>query len=612
MILLLQPLNRETGKDRPALRRGVCVSLGDFMNEDKKDDSSNSFQYEFFQPSFSSLDYSFSAVQNDVAQQTSFPAAQNTQTTGAVKEAPAQPVVPPALTEPQDLQPVVPSALMEPSARQPLVPPAVMETLALQPVVPLVMQSPTLPINQIQAVQPDARMRRSHIDAQGALLCFENAHKPPQLRSIEYPDGTRTQFNYDLEGALEVIVDRDERKLRRVSPVAFDGFAMWSLGQGDTAEIRPIVHSNGNCEIQSKCGLRQVTLTNGRSATVKKPQNPVEFEFVLLKVFWRIDVDRSNFLSFDELEQALRQRWFEGDELEVLKFICEKFQNIKDFRRTHANCPGVRADDVLEYAESIKHQKKILAVDSDLIPESSWDSRVEYMDSVSCDQIYATSDKRLSVRADAIKQGVASSPNFLAALRPLAHCNPDAILKMIGDESDGFIPVQFPGSQHQTKIIVTPPDRTDSAKLSRSGLHGQWVRVLEKAYREYLTSFKLIDNVENALALLTGSCTELPVSEFSTDGVSEVLMQTRSRRAAVVRVRPGKSFEVNGNIVVSGQCYGILDVDPLTLKVTLASPWGTGCTCDHLGSPIKWSDGTDGSFGIELNQLLAVAEVLFY
>lgn len=583
------------------------------MDEDKKEGStSDPLDYQFFQPSFGTLNYSFSQPSTDVL-------GAATPSAVAGLPVPAPPVQAVAL---KDFCDKAPEPLFVPSkdlcsidakpAAELLAPPKP-QAASPQAAQPPQVEFPRPPENvlrgqSIPSPTPDYRARRSHIDAKGALLCFEGSNA--QLRVIEYPDGTRAQLSYDVEGRLDSVVDRDGRTLRRVGAEKPDGFATWSMGEAESAEVKAIVHADGIFEFVSTQGLRQVTLTDGRNAMVSKPKRSADMELVLLKVFWRIDVDRSNSLSIEELNQALRQRWFAGDELEVCTLMAENFDKIKQSRRSHSNCPGIRAEDVLEYLERVKAKRKLERADCDLVPGNSPDSQVEFLPGVAVEKLYADNDNRLSIRIEAIKQGADSSPHFLAALRSLARFNPDAILAMIGRESDGFLPIRFPGCSEN--IVVTPADRRDSARLSRSCSYGQWVRILEKAYREYLSSYKAIDSPETAFALLTGNCQTIVASSADSNVVSELLTGTSARRPAVVTIRKERSFNVDGNIVVSGHCYGVVDIDPVTLKFTLANPWGTATSCDADGTPIKWSDGSDGTFSLSLDHLLQVAEAIHY
>jgi hypothetical protein len=52
------------------------------------------------------------------------------------------------------------------------------------------------------------------------------------------------------------------------------------------------------------------------------------FEASLLKIFWRIDVDRNNHVSYSELTQAIESDWFAGDEKLLAKVLLACYDDI--------------------------------------------------------------------------------------------------------------------------------------------------------------------------------------------------------------------------------------------------------------------------------------------
>lgn len=114
-----------------------------------------------------------------------------------------------------------------------------------------------------------------------------------------------------------------------------------------------------------------------------------------------------------------------------------------------------------------------------------------------------------SITPDAVLQGATGDCYFLSAVASLAKVDPQAITSMIKDNGDGSFTVTFPGAPDEP-IDVTLSE--SDAKYAKDANHGDWVRILEKAYGIYCSRsmwrravFDIFETTPNAVAAGGGS-----------------------------------------------------------------------------------------------------------
>lgn len=230
-----------------------------------------------------------------------------------------------------------------------------------------------------------------------------------------------------------------------------------------------------------------------------------------------------------------------------------------------------------------------------------------------------------SVKPEAVLQGRVGNCYFMAAMASLAQTNPKAIVDMIKDNGEGTYTVTFPGAKDEP-ITVSAPTEYELSRFARSGPHGTWPAVLEKAYGAYCSKcvsrqsiFRLGraanspqeatdgGSVRNAgLEILTGR----PIDRLlvDTDDIHTALMEAfRDGRPATAFINNelGAIIGLADNLtndagIPCGHEYSLLSYDPEKKTLTIRNPWGQVEPRGRDGKPRDGKD--DGIFRMTLEE----------
>src|SRR5262249_25222461 len=200
--------------------------------------------------------------------------------------------------------------------------------------------------------------------------------------------------------------------------------------------------------------------------------------------FNRLDKDGNGFVSQDEIEQAMHDRSFKGDDAIFVTTLHKNWQALaqENDDGVLTDRKGISKEDMTAF-DGLQRADR----DADVVKEvrntlASSQNRLEY---ATCREAFADSGHpEKSITAEAIRQGNTGDCYFLAALGSMAESNPRAVANMIKDNGNGTYTVTFPGDP-ENPVTVKAPTEAEMATYQSGSQYGTWPAILEKAYAKH-------------------------------------------------------------------------------------------------------------------------------
>ena len=317
----------------------------------------------------------------------------------------------------------------------------------------------------------------------------------------------------------------------------------------------------------------------------------------------RIDKDGDGFFSQEEIDAAMHDKSFKGDDARFVAMLKENGKEIQKLNDDEIGpeSRGVSFGDIekLDLLKAEHSKEKIVsAVDYSLNSSEETLSRTNH-------ELFTNGDAKVSIKPDAVRQGAIGDCYFLAAVASLASTNPEAVQKMIKDNKDGTYTVTFPGDPEHPLTVEAPTD-AELAHYTHGNEYGTWPAVLEKAYGKYRGGTQ--DEADGGAIMakgvdllspggvdtdLMGTTTEAELDEK----LQETLKNGRPITASINNYGPLAKYIVDDGLV-DGHVYSVVGYDPNTKMVMVRNPWGEG---EPLNADGTAKDGNnDGQFQMSL------------
>jgi hypothetical protein len=291
-------------------------------------------------------------------------------------------------------------------------------------------------------------------------------------------------------------------------------------------------------------------------------------------IFTRVDGDRDGHITACEVNSALHNTSFTGQDAAAVAALYDNISDLEDL-----------ADDELGPENDGVTVADLNAFER-LGSSSTLRSGVEGRYAVAPSQVSSTASQLFSrgiasISAAAVNQGGVGDCYFLAALAGLADHNPAAIQRMIRENSNGTFTVSFPG---RSPVTVARPTEAEIGLGATANSDGIWVTVMEKAYarlRDSDTDYEAIDggSVSEGIEALTGkSTTTWNISLHGNDSVrSEIATALSEGRVVTANIRPELFSNASRREgMPTRHVYTIMGVDPSTHEIIVRNPWGSG------------------------------------
>ncbi len=376
--------------------------------------------------------------------------------------------------------------------------------------------------------------------------------------------------------------------------------------------VGPAAKSESDLNVKSIPTTGQPGNENLRSDSLKRLAD---------KNFDRLDTDHDGFIDKSELDAAMVNPAFKGEDAQLIGALKRHRENLEELSNDEwgDENDGITRADIEEFSKLVTRSDK----------DSSEEKLVGEIDRLfyrsgqtlgtASHELFANKSNPLSsVNPEAVKQGRIGDCYLMAAMAAVA-ATPEgkqAIINMIKHNADGTYTVTFPGDPSKP-VTIQPPTDAELGLYAQGSPHGTWPAVLEKAYGKYCNAnnVDLHDGIRRGavtavgLKLLTGrdvdtDLLELTSKEDTHKKLAEAMWHGRPVTAAT-RAEPGKLAGLSDGLtddagIPSGHLYTIESYDPATRMVTIRNPWGYGETVDANGKPIDGND--DGVFTMTLDQ----------
>ncbi len=300
------------------------------------------------------------------------------------------------------------------------------------------------------------------------------------------------------------------------------------------------------------------------------------------------DADADGVLTEDELLEAIADPAYTGEDAAALVALYRRYDEVK----------GASNDQV--FGETGISVNDLLVVEAAAANGDDFARLGVYFDAAKdrADNASAVLFGAGGPDPYAVQQGGFADCTFHAALSALALQRPDDITNMIQANADGSFTVTFPG---EDPVNVPPLTDGQLGIGGTAGANGQWVTVLEIAYRE------VTNNREGALTgagirTLTGNGTIpwLP----GLDSPDSILASIDAALDADGVVTVSNNF--GSENLPEWHIYSVLDYDTANGTITIRNPWGRGELEDANGAPIDGTD--DGVFTVTEEEFLELFE----
>jgi hypothetical protein len=323
-----------------------------------------------------------------------------------------------------------------------------------------------------------------------------------------------------------------------------------------------------------------IPVTKGKKTNVALPPPHDAFSTVVFKQFATLDEDKDGFVRKDDLNRALQNPKFVGDDaamIAALRAAIGDLDNLVDDVGFDAD--GVTLADMTEYdrigAKDPKNATVATARNQFAFAQSKIKSRSP--------NLFDADPDVLSVR-----QGMIGDCWLIASVVAVGIIDKAAVRALAKPDPNGkdFI-VKFPGVPEEIKI--TAPTDGEIATYALS--NGLWLPVLEKAFgialqRDSLffhsnSTLKEIDGgfIKTGLEVVTGSSVDEDELSFTFEGSTrDKLKRAVVKKRAMCAAAHSEIFsdrDQRDNGLPIGHAYSVLGFDEKTDKVKLRNPWGS-------------------------------------
>jgi hypothetical protein len=334
----------------------------------------------------------------------------------------------------------------------------------------------------------------------------------------------------------------------------------------------------------------------GRKTGVSLPPPHDLFSSLVAKRFAEMDLDKDGFLSKGELNLAMQNPKFKGDDaamVATLKSLVGDIESIDGDDESGIENDGATLADITQY-------DRLREKDINTPVVRSIRARFAHAQS----KIAAAGARPLFDGGDpdvfSVRQGLIGDCFVLAAIVALGNIDRARVKAMVKPSKDPRnFEVKFPGL---TALLVLEPTDAELALFASS--NGIWLSVIEKAYGAALNrdaffwtesseldaADKAFGGVNSGVKLVTGNEVDLDFMDLTFEGSTRDKLKTAFSNKKVVTAGVRNSVKELGggtrsNGLPMGHAYSVLDFDVAADTLRLRNPWGSAGT--SFGSTFK-------------------------
>lgn len=321
-------------------------------------------------------------------------------------------------------------------------------------------------------------------------------------------------------------------------------------------------------------------LSTGKTVSIALPPPHDDFSKLVVQKFSELDADSDGFVSKDEVNRALQDPKFTGDEaamIATLKAVLGDLEELADDEAGWEN-DGVTLADVTAY-DRLREAE----------PKNKMIVRVQNRFQHAKAKIAARSNNLFDGDPDVmnIRQGSIGNCWFLVAIVAIGLRDKAEIRNLVkaGKGKDEFV-VNFPGVEDE--ITVSKPTDAELAIFALS--NGLWLPLLEKSYGAAVNRDALffvdssdIDAVDGGgfigkgIEIMTGNSTDTDflsgtLESTTREKVEAAIANKKIMTAGVRKNFFGESQRENG--LPMGHAYTVMGYDASKDTLSLRNPWG--------------------------------------
>lgn len=335
----------------------------------------------------------------------------------------------------------------------------------------------------------------------------------------------------------------------------------------------------------------------------KQQEQARHVEDFMQERFDQFDADHNGTLSDEELNGAANL----SDMTDADKALLAEF-------RSNETIFKLRSMGIFGLMQNREIEKDSLAKYDDIVNETKFGKAMGEIDSwldateVAVEgenrQLFGKGDPMESIKPGAINQGGVGDCVFLSSLASLADQNPQAVMDMIKENSNGTYTVTFPG---EDPITVDAPTDAEVALYVTGKEYGVWPAVMEKAFGRWMDKDTTIDSegadegqmVDFGIEVLSGKDTDVEYPEdFSEEEIKEIIERAEDQDLMIVAGVGSNPEDARGGDLPTGHAYSVLGINAETGNIIIRNPWGHGELQDEDGNALDGKN--DGVFEVSV------------
>lgn len=323
-----------------------------------------------------------------------------------------------------------------------------------------------------------------------------------------------------------------------------------------------------------------IPVTTGKKTNVSLPPPHDAFSTIVFKQFAALDGDKDGFVRKDDLNAALQDPKFTGDDAAMIAALRAVIGDLD----TLVDDPGFDADGVT--LADMTEYDRLGATD----PKNSTVLSVRNRFAFAQGKINGKSTKLFDGPPNvlAVQQGIIGDCWLISSVVAVGVVDASKISALITADKNGkdFV-VKFPGIKKE--VPVTAPTDGEIATFALS--NGLWLPVLEKAFGLALQRDALffhsksglsdIDGgfITKGLEAITGGSVDQDELSFTFEGTTRDKLKTAvKKKKAMCAAAHSEIFsnrDTRDNGLPIGHAYTVLGFDEKTDKIKLRNPWGS-------------------------------------
>lgn len=326
--------------------------------------------------------------------------------------------------------------------------------------------------------------------------------------------------------------------------------------------------------------VQAIPVGKGKKTNVSLPPPHDAFSTIVFKQFSTLDADKDGFIRKDDLNQALQNPKFTGDDaamIATLRAVIGDLDTLVDDAGFDAD--GVTQADMTEY-------DRLVATD----PKNALVLQVQNQFSFAKSKIAGKSANLFDADPAvlSVQQGMIGDCWLISSVVAVGVLDPAKIRALIKPDPNGkdFV-VNFPGIRGEIK--VTAPTDGEIATFALS--NGVWLPVLEKAFGIALqqdalffhskSGLKDIDGgfIKRGLEVVTGHSVDEDELSVTFKGTTRDKLKTaiKNKKAicAAAHSEIFSSRDTRDNGLPIGHAYSVLGFDEKADKIKIRNPWGS-------------------------------------